>query len=181
MEEKEILNDSNPLPVGKETDDKTTMRVTVDDKTPLKIWSREELIALQNEDPDIGPILRWKTKNNRPDWSDVAACSATTKSYWAQLMGFVRSYLWNPLSALGRSRWTQGEKFALGSESNSERYLATSTKLLYGWTLWNQEDHCESAGKVLLVLLKEICGKLLQEMRFMFISEGRAEKSHELL
>ena len=65
LEKKEILNDNNPLPEGKETDDKTTMRVTVDDKTPLKIWSREELIALQNEDPDIGPLLRWETKYNR--------------------------------------------------------------------------------------------------------------------
>ncbi|CAB3992132.1 Hypothetical predicted protein [Paramuricea clavata] len=64
LEEKEILNDSNLLSVGEETDDKTTMRVTVDDKTPLKIWSHEELIARQNEDPNIGPILRWKTKYN---------------------------------------------------------------------------------------------------------------------
>ena len=51
----------------------------------FKIWSKEELIQQQTEDPDIGPLLQLKSKSNsKPTWGDVSNQSYGMKAYWAQ-------------------------------------------------------------------------------------------------
>ena len=77
LEEKEVPNDENSM--------KIVRNATTEEKSSLKIWTGKELISLQNTDSDIGPIfVGRKIKKKRPQWGDVAACSATTKAYWAQ-------------------------------------------------------------------------------------------------
>ena len=76
LEEKEVPNDENLMKIAR--------NATTEEKSSLKIWTREKLISLQNTDSDIGPIFHWKIKKKRTEWGDVAACSATTKAYWAQ-------------------------------------------------------------------------------------------------
>ena len=77
LEEKEVPNDENSM--------KIVRNATTEEKSSLKIWTGKELISLQNTDSDIGPIfVGRKIKKKRPRWGDVAACSATTKAYWAQ-------------------------------------------------------------------------------------------------
>ena len=79
LEEKEVSDDESSQ------FRKTARSASTQEESPLKIWTQEELISLQNTDGDIGPILRWKTENKRPEWDDVAAYRTTTKAYWAQL------------------------------------------------------------------------------------------------
>ena len=49
-----------------------------------------ELSKLQQQDPDIGPILKWrKISSARPPREKVARYSPTTKLYWAQWKSLV--------------------------------------------------------------------------------------------
>ena len=51
----------------------------------FKIWSKEELIQQQAEDPDIGPLLQLKSKStSKRTWGDVSNQSYGMKAYWAQ-------------------------------------------------------------------------------------------------
>ena len=51
-----------------------------------KRWSTKELRDAQMSDEDLGPVLRWKEKDEttRPPWQMVASHSEKTKAYWAQ-------------------------------------------------------------------------------------------------
>ena len=43
-----------------------------------------DLASAQREDPDLEPILRMKeSRQQRPDWKDIAPTSPLTKAYWA--------------------------------------------------------------------------------------------------
>ena len=51
-------------------------------KTDLSDEWKETLQHAQENDADIQPILKWlKASASKPDWSDVAAMSPTTKSF----------------------------------------------------------------------------------------------------
>jgi hypothetical protein len=47
-------------------------------------WDPAALRTEQLDDPDIGPILQELETGQRPEWKDIADCSPTYKSYWAQ-------------------------------------------------------------------------------------------------
>ena len=62
--------------------------------TPWKNgYSRKELHSIQKEDPDIGPIIKWKECGSRPDRVELVKNSPTLRHYW---------YLWD--SFLGDHR-----------------------------------------------------------------------------
>ncbi|VDH92566.1 Hypothetical predicted protein [Mytilus galloprovincialis] len=44
--------------------------------------SKEELLKLQEDDPDIGPLLQWKESDTRPNSKEVEKYSAATRHYW---------------------------------------------------------------------------------------------------
>ena len=44
------------------------------DERLFQTWTKEELRAKQEEDPDIRRVMDWKA-NGRPDWEDIAAMS----------------------------------------------------------------------------------------------------------
>ena len=67
MEEQQVLAD--------------VRRVSVE---PQPGWSDEELRKDQQEDDEVGPVLTWKERDQKPRWSDVADRSEATKSYLAQ-------------------------------------------------------------------------------------------------
>nr|WPV71156.1 MAG: replicase [Ips erranti-like virus 3] len=46
-------------------------------------WDRENLAADQREDPDLGQIINWKERGERPNWEEISAKSPTLKGYWA--------------------------------------------------------------------------------------------------
>jgi hypothetical protein len=49
------------------------------------LWTSNELQQSQQEDPDIGPIIKlMKNSMEKPSWSKIAPESAVTKAYWAQ-------------------------------------------------------------------------------------------------
>ena len=53
-------------------------------------WSGDELKQAQREDPNIKPILEWKSENaTMPPWSTVSPFGAFTKTYWAQWSSLV--------------------------------------------------------------------------------------------
>ena len=65
----------------------------LDDKDPAvgnvdERWfghSLEDLISLQNPDPDLRYILDWKKMaEERPTWAEVRAKSQAVKAYWQQ-------------------------------------------------------------------------------------------------
>jgi hypothetical protein len=47
-------------------------------------WDPATLRMEQLNDPDIGPILQEVETRQWPEWKDIAECSPTYKSYWAQ-------------------------------------------------------------------------------------------------
>ena len=47
-------------------------------------WSDSAVRADQERDPDLQPILRWKSEDQRPTWEEVASMSQPVKAYWAQ-------------------------------------------------------------------------------------------------
>ena len=48
-------------------------------------WTREEMAAGQDADPDIGPIMQWKRAGNDPPyWEDILPESQETKVLWRQ-------------------------------------------------------------------------------------------------
>jgi hypothetical protein len=51
-------------------------------------YSRTELQSIQKDNPDIGPIFRWKECGSRPDRVELVKDSPTTRHYW---------YLWDSL------------------------------------------------------------------------------------
>ena len=51
-------------------------------------YSHKELQSIQKDDPDIGPIFRWKECGSRPDRVELVKDSPATRHYW---------YLWNSL------------------------------------------------------------------------------------
>ena len=45
----------------------------------------EEMVAGQDADPDIGPIMKWKrARNDWPRWEDISPESRETKVLWRQ-------------------------------------------------------------------------------------------------
>ncbi|GLV31375.1 hypothetical protein CBL_20009 [Carabus blaptoides fortunei] len=56
----------------------------VDDK-----WQPDGLRRDQENDPTLKIILKWKAKESRPVWEDVAPHSHRVKSYWAQCNSMV--------------------------------------------------------------------------------------------
>ena len=74
-----------------------------------QLESAAEMSAAQEQDPDIGLLLSWLNRNDRPPWSTAAPCSETFKCYWAQwdslrLMGGVLYRLWES-PAVDRVVW----------------------------------------------------------------------------
>ena len=55
----------------------------------LLSWTQEELKTMQMQDPDIGPIMEWKRRGQRPEWQDISAMSVVSRSYWAQWKSIV--------------------------------------------------------------------------------------------
>jgi len=51
-------------------------------------YSHKELHSIQKEDPDIGPIFKWKECGSRPDRVELVEASPTLRHYW---------YLWDSL------------------------------------------------------------------------------------
>ena len=49
----------------------------------LSSQNREKLKKLQENDPDIGPILNAMCKGQRPDHSQIVSCSPATRHYWS--------------------------------------------------------------------------------------------------
>ena len=47
-------------------------------------WTTSDLLEAQQQDQDIGPVVRWITEGIRPPWSTVAPHSEETKIYWSQ-------------------------------------------------------------------------------------------------
>jgi hypothetical protein len=47
-------------------------------------WDLAALRTEQLNDLDIGPLLQEVETGQRPQWKDIADCSSTYKSYWAQ-------------------------------------------------------------------------------------------------
>ncbi|CAC5401721.1 unnamed protein product [Mytilus coruscus] len=45
-------------------------------------YSKEELLKLQEDYPDIGPLLQLKKCDTRPSSKEVEKCSAATRHYW---------------------------------------------------------------------------------------------------
>lgn len=80
LEEKDDLSqmDDNTDETN-ETKDGVTRGATAEEEHPLQIWTREELMTMQMRDPDIGPVVKWKSNGRRPEWREVSALSAATK------------------------------------------------------------------------------------------------------
>ena len=55
------------------------------DSSPLFSYTPVVLRKKQLEDPDIGPILKWKEFGKRPFGPEVCASSAMTRHYWNSL------------------------------------------------------------------------------------------------
>lgn len=49
-----------------------------------EMWTPESLRAAQLDDPDIGLLIQWKTKNRRPQGKEVSSLSPTLKGYLVQ-------------------------------------------------------------------------------------------------
>ena len=70
-------------------------------------WTPEEMAARQDDDPDIGPIMRWKRAgNDRPRWEDISPESREAKVLWRQwerlyLVGGVLHRRFNELEGQG--------------------------------------------------------------------------------
>jgi hypothetical protein len=47
-------------------------------------WDPVPLRREQLDDPDVGSILQEVETGQRLEWKDIANCSPTYKSYWAQ-------------------------------------------------------------------------------------------------
>lgn len=47
-------------------------------------WTPPDLLEAQLQDPDIGPVVKWKSEGTRPSWPTVAPHSEDTKVYWSQ-------------------------------------------------------------------------------------------------
>ncbi|MCG8621537.1 MAG: hypothetical protein MJE68_05995, partial [Proteobacteria bacterium] len=48
-------------------------------------WSTKELQTTQENDRDVGPVMKWmKESKIRPPWQTVAPYNGITKSYWTQ-------------------------------------------------------------------------------------------------
>jgi len=54
-------------------------------------YSRDELQSLQKNDPDIGPLYKWKESDTRPDKSKMVDKSPTLRHYW---------YLWDSIEII---------------------------------------------------------------------------------
>ena len=56
-----------------------------DGKNVETLWTMDEILLSQQQDPDIGPITKcMKNDTSQPPWKDVASQSPVTKAYWAQ-------------------------------------------------------------------------------------------------
>ena len=56
-----------------------------DGKNIETLWTMDEILLSQQQDPDIGPITKcMKNDTSQPPWKDVASQSPVTKAYWAQ-------------------------------------------------------------------------------------------------
>ena len=47
-------------------------------------WTHTDLLEAQLQDPEIGPVVKWKNEGTRPPWPTVAPYSEDTKVYWSQ-------------------------------------------------------------------------------------------------
>ena len=48
-------------------------------------WSTKELQTTQENDRDVGPVMKWmKESKIRPPWQTVAPYNGITKAYWSQ-------------------------------------------------------------------------------------------------
>lgn len=87
------------------------LRVNPDDG-----WSAQEIIAAQEQDADIEPILTWKRRDRRPNWNEISDKSPTLKANWAQ---------WDSLElqdGVLRRKWVNSE----GTSSHSQILLPRS-------------------------------------------------------
>ena len=55
------------------------------EQTTFHVWNAKELMEKQAEDPDIAPLVEWKTcMEAKPSWDQVSSTSRATKAYWTQ-------------------------------------------------------------------------------------------------
>ena len=47
-------------------------------------WTHTDLLEAQLQDPEIGPVVKWKNEGTRSPWPTVAPYSEDTKVYWSQ-------------------------------------------------------------------------------------------------
>jgi hypothetical protein len=73
-------------------------------------WYPTALRTERLDNPDIGPILQELVTGQRPEWKDIAGCSPTYETYWAQWkLLAVKDGIWesNWESANGHSKIAQ--------------------------------------------------------------------------
>ena len=120
LEEKDALHHS--------TCECGTVRNGNNQNEPLLLtWTQEELRTLQMQDPDIRPIVEWKSVGKRPDWQDICAMNTATKSYWAQWDSIVM------VNGILYRRWE-------GPYGKEERHLYLTPKAIYDDILRNLHD-----------------------------------------
>ena len=76
-EVKSASNDPRVLKVA-------TVSVVLADLANEFPWTHTDLLEAQLQDPEIGPVVKWKNEGIRPSWPTVAPYSKDTKVYWSQ-------------------------------------------------------------------------------------------------
>ena len=102
----------------------------------------------QEEDEDIGPLLRWKEDGmERPGWSEILDESSSFKALWAQWENGLLKRSWE--SRDGRHVAMQ---LVAGSTSRNARRR-------FWCSFWNLQDAFQGQGEILLVreLVQEMC------------------------
>ena len=75
----------NSVHVSTQTEFATEKLATIRKNKDSEIWDPALMLKAQQEDPDIGPILRLKSENQeRPKWEEISSGSPSMKFYWAQ-------------------------------------------------------------------------------------------------
>ena len=104
------------------------VRSTTKSTEPVLLsWTREQLRTMQMQDPDIGPIVEWKRRGQRPEWQDISAMSVVTKSYWTQ---------WESIVMIDEILYRRWE----GPYGKEVRYLYLTPKVIYDDVLRNLHD-----------------------------------------
>ena len=127
LEEKDAPNHTSDETSEGDCTSKVVRNTTKLGEPSLLSWTHEELKTMQMRDQDIGPIVKWKCRGQRPEWQDISAMSVVTKSYWAQWDSIVM------IDGVLHRRWE-------GPYGNEVKHLYLTPKAIYDDVLQNLHD-----------------------------------------